>query len=241
MEQITETPIKEPTKEPIKANLEAVKEYGVMQMPNHTKNKRGNIYFLPIIGQIEGHTILGPQAKTTKYEHVIPQLIAVNQSSEIDGLLIILNTVGGDVEAGLAISELISNLGKPSVSLVLGGGHSIGVPIAVSANYSFIADSATMTIHPVRYNGTTIGAPQTFNYLEQIQERINDFVIKNSGISKQALKKYMLDTSKLALDVGTILNGDETVKAKLINKVGGLNDAIEKLYELIKKNKNNKT
>jgi len=214
-----------------------IKEYGILSIPELNKNPRGNIRFLPIIGQIEGHNIENSQVKTTKYEHVIPHLIAVSQSDEVDGLLIILNTVGGDVEAGLAISELISHVGKPTVSLVLGGGHSIGVPIAVSANYSFIAASATMTLHPVRYNGTTIGVPQTFNYLRQIQNRITEFIVKNSGIAETKLNKLMFETTQLALDVGTIVNGNDAVELKLIDEVGGLTDATEKLFGLIDETK----
>lgn len=226
-----------------------IKEYGQIVMPERAKkNPRGTIHYLNIIGQIEGHMIMPPNNKTTKYEHVIPQLVSVAENPEIDGLLIILNTVGGDVEAGLAISELISDIGKPTVSLVLGGGHSIGVPLAVASDYSFIAQSATMTIHPVRMNGTVIGAPQTFDYFNKMQERISEFIVRNSGIKKDRLTELMLDTEKLMLDVGTILIGEEAVKEKLINEVGGLNDAMEKLYTMIeaersKKNKsnNNKT
>ncbi|MDR2938985.1 MAG: ATP-dependent Clp protease proteolytic subunit [Clostridiales bacterium] len=204
------------------------------------ENPRGNIQFLPIIGQVEGHIELSPQTKTTKYEHVIPLLIGVSQMEEIDGLMVILNTVGGDVEAGLAIAELISNLGKPTVSLVIGGGHSIGVPLAVSADYSFIAPSATMTIHPVRLSGTVIGAPQTFDYLTKIQDRVIDFIVSNTEITKAELSSLMLDSTKLALDIGTILVGGEAVEAKIINEVGGLKTAVEKLYNLIEENKKNK-
>lgn len=211
----------------------SIKEYGQPEeMP--AKNPRGNIQFLTIIGQVEGHLILPSHNKTTKYEHVIPQLVMAAENIEVDGMLILLNTVGGDVEAGLAISELISRLGKPTVSLVIGGGHSIGVPLAVSSSYSFIASSATMTIHPVRMNGTVVGTPQTYDYFKKMQERILNFVVDNSGITKDRLTELMMDTSKLVLDVGTILTGEEAVKENLINEVGGLHEAMEKLYSMIK-------
>jgi len=212
-----------------------LKEYGQPETFQGGRNERGNIYYLTIIGQIEGHVILPPFNKTTKYEHVIPQLVALADNPEVDGVLILLNTVGGDVEAGLAISELISKLGKPTVSLVLGGGHSIGVPLAVSSEYSFIAPSATMTIHPVRLNGTVVGTPQTYDYFNKMQERVVDFIVLNSKTSKSKLNKLMFDTSKLVLDVGTILIGEEAVKEGLIDEVGGLHDAMEKLYEFIEK------
>lgn len=215
--------------------IDPIKEYGQVEMPPIQKNPRGNIYFLTIIGQIEGHVVLPPFNKTTKYEHVIPQLVTLADNPEVDGVLVLLNTVGGDVEAGLAIAELISGLGKPTVSLVIGGGHSIGVPLAVSADYSFIAPSATMTIHPVRLNGTIVGAPQTYDYFNKMQDRIIDFVCLNSNISKKRLNKLMLDTRKLVLDVGTILIGQEAVEEQLIDEVGGLHDAMEKLYKLIGK------
>ena len=213
------------------SNVDRIKEYGISE--NISKNPRGNVRFFTIIGQIEGHIVLPPQTKTTKYEHVIPQLVMAAEDVDVDGLLILLNTVGGDVEAGLAIAELISELGKPTVSLVLGGSHSIGVPLAVSANYSFIAPTATMTIHPVRMSGTVIGAPQTYDYIKKTQERISNFVVANSNIKMERLTKLMMDTSKLALDVGTILAGEEAVEEKLISQVGGLHQAMEKLYELI--------
>lgn len=220
----------------MEAANDSIKEYGTVS-PSGEKNPRGTIHFLNIIGQIEGHMVLPAQNKSTKYEHVIPQLFIAAEDPSIDGLLILLNTVGGDVEAGLAIAELISNLGKPTVSLVIGGGHSIGVPLAVAANYSFIAPSATMTIHPVRVNGTVVGIPQTFDYFNKTQERIEDFIVSNSRITKARLNQLMMDTSKLALDVGTILIGREAVKEKIIDKVGGLHDAMEKLYEYIGKDK----
>ncbi len=214
-----------------------IEKFGQKDMVDNKKNNpRGNIYFLNIIGQIEGHTIANESVKTTKYEHVIPQLVAVAQDTEIDGMLILLNTVGGDVEAGLAIAELISKLGKPTVSLVIGGGHSIGVPLAVSADYSFIAESATMILHPVRVNGTVIGAPQTYDYFNKMQDRILNFISKHANVEKENVNKLMLDTSKLLNDVGTMLIGEEAVKQKIINEVGGLNDAMEKLYSMIGKN-----
>ena len=204
-------------------------------MPNRPINPRGEIQFLTIIGQIEGHMISPPNTKTTKYEHVIPQLVMTAENQEIDGLLILLNTVGGDVEAGLAIAELIAHLGKPTVSLVLGGGHSIGVPLAVSARHSFIAPTATMTIHPVRMNGTVVGTPQTYDYFNKMQDRVMDFIVHNSYIKRERLVELMMDTQKLVLDVGTILTGAEAVEEKIIDEVGGLHEAMEKLYNLIEK------
>lgn len=227
--------------EPAVQKTDTIKEYGQMYMPptgtQKPKNPRGNISYLTIIGHIEGHITMPPNNKTTKYEHVIPLLINVAENPEIEGLLIILNTVGGDVEAGLALSELISNIAKPTVSLVLGGGHSIGVPLAVAAKHSFIAPSATMTIHPVRMNGTVVGAQQTYDYFNKMQERILDFIVANSGIEKKRLKEIMMDTEKMALDVGTVLIGEEAVKEKLINEIGGLNDAMECLYKSIAENR----
>ncbi len=215
-----------------------IEKFGQEEVTNNNKkNPRGNIYFLNIIGQIEGHTIANESVKTTKYEHVIPQLVAVAQDQDVDGMLILLNTVGGDVEAGLAIAELISKLGKPTVSLVIGGGHSIGVPLAVSADYSFIAESATMILHPVRVNGTVIGAPQTYDYFNKMQDRITTFISNHAKASKDNVNKLMLDTSKLLNDVGTMLIGKEAVKENIIDEVGGLHDAMEKLYNMIEKNK----
>lgn len=208
---------------------EEIKDFGKTEI----SNPRGNIHCLTIIGQIEGHIILPPQNKTTKYEHVIPQLVAIEENNDIDGLMLILNTVGGDVEAGLAIAEMISSMAKPTVSLVLGGGHSIGVPMAVSTNYSFIAPSATMTIHPIRLNGMVIGVPQTYEYFDKMQERVVQFVCKNSSISKERFRELMLKTGELANDVGTVLFGEEAVKNGLICEVGGLSAALAKLYELI--------
>lgn len=195
------------------------------------------IHCLTIVGQIEGHYILPPQNKTTKYEHVIPQLVAIAQDPEIEGLIIILNTVGGDVEAGLAISELIAGMKKPTVSLVLGGGHSIGVPLACSSKVSFIVPSATMTIHPVRMNGLVLGVPQTLSYFDKMQERIVRFVTENSGITAKRFRELMTATGELVMDVGTVLDGEGAVKEGLIDHLGGLSDAIETLYKMIDEQK----
>ena len=191
------------------------------------------IHCLTIIGQIEGHYILPSQNKTTKYEHVIPQLVAIEQDDNIKGLLIILNTVGGDVEAGLAIAELIAGMKKPTVSLVLGGGHSIGVPLAVSAKSSFIVPSATMTIHPVRTNGLVLGVPQTLSYFEKMQDRIVRFVADNSNLSRERFKQLMMNTGELITDVGSVLDGESAVNEGLINRSGSLHEAVEELYRLI--------
>ncbi len=203
-------------------------------------NRRGKIHCLSIIGEIEGHTILPPQSKTTKYEHVIPHLLKVEEDETIDGLLILLNTVGGDVEAGLAIAEMISSMKKPTVSIVLGGGHSIGVPLAVASKYSMIVPSATMTIHPIRTTGMVIGVPQSFQYFNKVQERLISFVVKNSNIKEKRLKELMMETSKIPNDMGTILFGEEAVECGLIDKVGGISDAIEKIYKLAKTKKSQK-
>lgn len=206
----------------------------IIEMGSTTaKSKHGNIQCLTIVGQIEGHQLLPPNSKSTKYEHVLPQLAAIEESDEIDGLLVLLNTMGGDIEAGLAIAELLAGMKKPTVSLVLGGGHSIGVPLAVAASVSFIAPSAAMTIHPVRLNGVVIGVPQTFHYFEKIQERIVSFVTENSRISADKLRSYMLRTDELAADVGSVIYGEEAVEVGLIDHLGGLSDALEKLHELI--------
>lgn len=191
------------------------------------------IHCLTVVGQVEGHYILPAQNKTTKYEHVIPQLVAIEEDPEIEGLIIILNTVGGDVEAGLAIAELIAGMKKPTVSLVLGGGHSIGVPLAVSAKRSFIAPSATMTIHPVRMSGLVLGVPQTLSYFDRMQERIVRFVTDNSGVSAERFKQLMMNTGELVTDVGTVLDGESAVKEGLIDQLGGLSDVIESLYAMI--------
>ena len=209
---------------------DALREYGQVEA---SPNPRGNIQFLTIIGQVEGHIVQPPFNKTTKYEHIIPLLVAGAQSPDVDGLLVLLNTVGGDVEAGLAIAELISGFGKPTVSLVVGGGHSIGVPLAVAAGYSFISPSATMTLHPVRLNGTVVGAPQTYDYFHKTQERVISFIVGNCGIGADRLRELLLDTSTLALDVGTMLIGQQAVDEGLIDATGGLNDALEHLYSEI--------
>lgn len=198
----------------------------------HTK--AGTIYALTVVGQIEGHQLLPSTVKTTKYEHVLPMLAAVEASDQIDGLLILLNNAGGDVEAGLAISELIASMSKPTVSLVLGGSHSIGVPLAVSAKRSFIAPSGAMTIHPVRLNGLVIGVPQTFYYFERIQDRILRFVTSNSNVKREAFTKLMLQTGELAADVGSVIYGEEAVELGLIDRIGGLSDALDCLNEMIR-------
>lgn len=191
------------------------------------------IHCLTVVGQIEGHYILPPQNKTTKYEHVIPQLIAIEQDPEIEGLIIVLNTVGGDVEAGLAIAELVAGMRTPTVSLVLGGGHSIGVPLAVSARRSFIAPSATMTVHPVRMSGLVLGVPQTMSYFDKMQDRIIRFVTANSSITPERFRELMMNTGEMATDVGSVLDGETAVKEGLINALGGLSEAIKCLYDLI--------
>ena len=201
------------------------------------QSKRGTIHVLTIVGQIEGHQVLPPTSKSTKYEHVMPLLALVEESDEIDGLLVLLNTVGGDIEAGLGIAELIASMSKPTVSLVLGGGHSIGVPLAVSAKRSFIAPSAAMTIHPVRLNGLVIGVPQTFYYFERIQERITQFVTANSGIKREDFTKMMLQTGELAADVGSVIYGEEAVELGLIDEIGGLSDALTCLHKMIEQRK----
>ena len=201
------------------------------------QSERGTIYVLTIVGQIEGHQLLPPTSKTTKYEHVLPLLAMVEESDQVDGLLILLNNGGGDVEAGLAISELIASMSKPTVSLVLGGSHSIGVPLAVSAKRSFIAPSAAMTIHPVRLNGLVIGVPQTFYYFERIQDRIIQFITANSRIKREAFTKLMLQTGELAADVGSVIYGEEAVELGLIDRIGGLADALESLHQMIEEQK----
>lgn len=211
-----------------------IKEFGQLSTPG--KDGQNPIHCLTIIGQVEGHMSLPPQNKTTKYEHLIPQIVGICDDPNIKGVLVILNTVGGDVEAGLALAELIASINKPTVSLVLGGAHSIGVPISVSSNYSFITPSASMTIHPVRMNGTVIGVSQTFEFFDQMQERIVDFVERNSHISGDRFRELMLATGKLAMDVGTVLVGAQAVEEKIIDEVGGLQDAMNKLHELIDAN-----
>ncbi len=196
-------------------------------------NAKHNIHCLNIIGQVEGHYILPAQNKTTKYEHIIPALVAIEQDRTIEGLVIILNTVGGDVEAGLAISELIASMKTPTVSLVVGGGHSIGVPLAVSAKRSFIVPSATMTIHPVRMNGTVLGVPQTLSYFDKMQERIVRFVCHNSKMSPERFRELMLATGQLVMDVGSVIDGETAVREGLIDELGGLSDVIDCLYDMI--------
>lgn len=215
--------------------VENIKDLGVSNVATDNSEK---IQILPIIGQIEGHMMLSPQTKATKYEHIIPQLIAMEQNEKVKGVLIILNTVGGDIEAGLAISEMINSLSKPTVSLVIGGGHSIGVPLATSARYSFISPSATMIVHPIRMNGLVIGVPQTFDYFNKMQERINDFIIRTSNITKSQLKKLLVQTDELLNDMGTILIGKQAVDNGLIDEVGGIKQAIDKLNSLIGKEEN---
>lgn len=199
------------------------------------KSRAGNIHCLTIIGQIEGHQVLPETTKTTKYEHVIPQIAAIEESPEIDGLLILLNTVGGDIEAGLAIAELIAGMKKPTVSLVLGGGHSIGVPLAVCAKKSMIVPTASMTIHPVRISGTVIGAPQTYHYFDRIQDQIVEFVCKNSRVDREEFMRLMLATDELATDVGSVVYGDQAVSIGLIDRLGGLSDALSCLHRMIEK------
>lgn len=198
-----------------------------------TPNAKHLIHCLTIIGQIEGHYILPPQNKTTKYEHIIPALVAIEQDRDIEGLLIILNTVGGDVEAGLAIAELIAGMDKPTVSIVVGGGHSIGVPLAVSAKKSFIVPSATMTVHPVRMTGLVLGVPQTLSYFERMQDRITGFVTRNSNISAEKFRELMMKKDELVMDVGSVVDGETAVRFGLIDELGGLSEAISALYELI--------
>lgn len=211
---------------------------GIVEMGSVTsKSDKGVIHCLTIIGQIEGHQVLPEDTKTTKYEHVMPLLAAIEESDEIDALLILLNTMGGDVEAGLGIAELIAGMKKPVASLVLGGGHSIGVPLAVAAQRSFIVPSAAMTIHPVRLNGVVIGVPQTYNYLGKIQERIVRFITGNSNIPREKLLGYMMNTCELANDVGTVVYGEEAVKSGLIDQLGDLSDALSWLHEKIGENR----
>lgn len=216
--------------------IDTIKEFGQLDVPT----PKSNIHCLPIIGQIEGHLALPPQNKTTKYEHTIPQLVAVEQDPEIEGLIIILNTVGGDVEAGLAIAEMIVGMSKPTVSLVLGGGHSIGVPVAVSARQSFIAETATMTIHPIRLSGLVIGVPQTYEYLDKMQDRVVRFVEKHSHISERKFRELMFRTGELARDIGTVLVGKDAVEEGLIDAVGGLGEAVKRLKEMIDEDKKKK-
>ena len=202
-----------------------------------TKSKKGKIYTLTIIGQVEGHQVAPETVKTTKYEHILPLLAGIEESDDIDGLLLLLNTVGGDIEAGLAIAEMIAGMKKPTVSLVLGGGHSIGIPLAVCTKKSFITPTASMTVHPVRMTGLVVGAPQTYRYFQRIQEQIADFVTANSGISRKAFEEYMMATGEMATDVGTILYGKEAVRSGLIDQLGGLSDALSTLHQMIEQDK----
>lgn len=215
---------------------ENIKDFGSTEI----KNSRGNIHCLTIVGEIEGHTALPSGSKATKYEHVLPLLVSVEQDENVDALLIILNTMGGDVEAGLAMSELIASMEKPTASIVLGGGHSIGVPLAVSAKRSFIAGSSTMTIHPVRMSGMVIGVPQTYEYFRNMQDRITTFVVENSNIRKEKFEELLMKTGEMANDVGSIVSGDDAVACGLIDEKGGLSDALSYLYDEIEKAKNNK-
>ena len=208
---------------------ELIREFG----QSVSQNAKHLIHCLTVIGQVEGHYVLAEQNKTTKYEHIIPALVAIEQDRSVEGLLIILNTVGGDVEAGLAIAELISGMKTPTVSIVVGGGHSIGVPLAVSAKHSFIVPTASMTIHPVRMNGTVLGIPQTLSYFDKMQDRIISFVNANSGISEADFRRLMMNTEELVMDVGSVVDGEKAVSLGLIDEVGGLGDAMDCLYSMI--------
>ncbi|KFX59209.1 ClpP family protease [Clostridium botulinum] len=214
----------------VEDKMESIREFG--NTAAVTPNK--SIQVLSIIGQIEGHMVLPPQTKATRYEHIIPQLIDLEQNDNVKGILIVLNTVGGDVEAGLAIAEMIRSMSKPTVSIVTGGGHSIGVPLATASDYSFITPSATMIVHPVRMNGFIIGVAQTFEYFKKMQERINEFITRTSHIKEEELEKFMLQTNELLNDVGTILIGKQAVDCGLIDEVGGIKEALSKLKELTK-------
>ena len=205
-----------------------------------SRSSGSNIYTLTIIGQIEGHQVAPETVKTTKYEHILPLLAGIEESDEIDGLLLLLNTVGGDIEAGLAIAEMVAGMKKPTVSLVLGGGHSIGIPLAVCTKKSFITPTASMTVHPVRMTGLVVGAPQTYRYFQRIQEQITDFVTANSKISRKTFEDYMMATGEMATDVGTILYGKEAVASGLIDRLGGLSDALSALHRMIDKGKQSK-
>lgn len=232
-----ETPSEQPCEQPVRQSprkqrllLSNLKMLGQLNTP---ATRESSIHTMVIVGQIEGHMVLPGKNKTTKYEHIIPQLVAIEQNPHIKGLLIILNTVGGDVEAGLAIAEMIESLSKVSVSLVLGGGHSIGVPIAVATDYSYIAETATMTIHPLRLNGLLIGVPQTFEYLEKMQDRIIKFVASHSEVTEEKFKELMFRTGDLVRDIGSVLIGKEAVNCGLINEIGGISQALKKMDELI--------
>lgn len=213
--------------------IDEIKDFGSVSL----SSEKHKIHCITIIGEIEGHSVLPEQSKTTKYEHLIPQLVEIEESKEIEGLLVILNTVGGDVEAGLAIAELIAGMKKPTVTFVLGGGHSIGVPLAVAAKQSFIAPSATMTVHPVRMNGLVIGVPQMMNHFARMQERITNFIVRNSKISAKRFEELMMNTGEMVTDVGSVLDGERAVSEGLIDGLGTLNEVISCLYNMIEKNK----
>ncbi len=230
-------PIANPNKKStrgVRKNDNTLKDFGELKLPSAVDS---DIHVLSIVGQVEGHMVMPSQNKTTKYEHIIPQLVALEQNEKIKGILVILNTVGGDVEAGLAIAEMINTISKPVVSLVLGGGHSIGVPIAVASNYSFIAETATMTIHPIRLTGLVIGVPQTYEYLDKMQDRVIRFVKKHSNVTEEKFRELMFRTGELARDIGTVLVGEDATKCGLINEVGGVSNAIKKLKQMIDENK----
>jgi ATP-dependent protease ClpP protease subunit len=210
-------------------SMDSIEKIGATEV----KSDSGTFYCLSIIGQIEGHYVLDQSQKSTKYDHILPLLLELEESDKIDGIVILINTLGGDVEAGLAIAEMIASLTKPTASIVLGGGHSIGVPLAVSAKRSFIVPSATMTIHPVRTNGVVLGVPQAFDYLEKMQDRIINFVTSNSNVEEKVLRRLMMNTKELVMDVGSVVEGEKAVEIGLIDRLGGLSDAIESLYELI--------
>ncbi|MDR3563553.1 MAG: ATP-dependent Clp protease proteolytic subunit [Negativicutes bacterium] len=234
--QMPPEPAKSRSSKKKNTTTENIEEMGSTEIPT----AKSNVHVMTIIGQIEGHMTLPPQNKTTKYEHIMPQLVAIEQSQEIEGLLLLLNTVGGDVEAGLAIAEMVSSMSKPSVSIVLGGGHSIGVPVAVSATYSFIVESASMTIHPIRLTGLVIGAQSSFDYLEKMQDRVNKFVVEHSKMQEDKWKELLYKTGELSRDIGTSVVGRDAVKLGLIDNVGGVSQALAKLQELIKACKANK-
>ncbi len=230
----TEEPrVPDSEKKKAQSTADNIQEFGSAKIPT----AKSRVHTMVIIGQIEGHVVLPSQNKTTKYEHVIPQLVAIEESKDIKGLLLILNTAGGDVEAGLALAEMVASLSKPSVSLVLGGGHSIGVPVSIATTYSFIAPTATMTIHPIRMNGLVIGVPQTYEYLDKMQDRVVNFVINHSHITEERFRELMFRTGELARDIGTVLVGKDAVNAGLIDEVGGIDQALDHLNGMINQNK----
>jgi ATP-dependent protease ClpP protease subunit len=222
-----------PEKNKTESTTKNIEQLGQIQPPQ----LESNLYSITIIGQIEGHMVLPPQNKTTKYEHVIPQLVAVEQNPKVEGLLIILNTVGGDVEAGLAIAEMIDTISKPTVSLVLGGGHSIGVPVAVASDHSFISETATMTIHPIRLSGFLIGVPQTYEYLDKMQDRVVRFVVNHTTVTQEKFRELMFNSGQLARDIGTVLVGQDAVDIGLIKEVGGLGEAVARLKQMVEERK----